>query len=297
MLRLSARARRRAAALLAATAAAVLGVLAAPAPAAAQPRPQAPVVSPDYRLGAQDRLRVEVFEVPELNADARVAEDGTVTLPVIGAVAARGLTAEELADAIESRLEATYVNRATVRVELTEVLSKTVTVLGAVARPGTLGHPGQWTLLEAITAAGGLAAEHGERIHVQRRAANGLTDQVSIPVDTLVGRMDPKVNLPVLPDDVINVERVRTVTIYLLGEVATAGAMQFESNQPVTLLTVIARAGGLTERASSKLRIKRRGEDGLMQEIEAHYGRILDGHDPDLELRDGDLLVVKESFF
>lgn len=297
MLRLPDRFRRRAAALLAATAAAVLGALAAPAPAAAQQRPQAPVVSPDYRLGAQDRLRVEVFEVPELNTDARVAEDGSVTLPVIGAVPARGLTADELAEAIESRLEATYVNRATVRVELTEVLSKTVTVLGAVARPGTLGHPGQWTLLEAITAAGGLAAEHGERVQVQRRAANGLTDQVSIPVDTLVGRMDPKVNLPVLPDDVINVERIRNVTIYLLGEVATAGAMQFKSNEPVTLLTVIARAGGLSERASSKLRIKRRGEDGLMQEIEAHYGRILDGQDPDLELRDGDLLVVKESFF
>lgn len=297
MLRLPDRFRRRAAALLAATAAAVLGALAAPAPAAAQQRPLAPVVSPDYRLGAQDRLRVEVFEVPELNTDARVAEDGSVTLPVIGAVPARGLTADELADAIESRLEATYVNRATVRVELTEVLSKTVTVLGAVARPGTLGHPGQWTLLEAITAAGGLAAEHGERVHVQRRAANGLTDQVSIPVDTLVGRMDPKVNLPVLPDDVINVERIRTVTIYLLGEVATAGALQFESSDPVTLLTVIARAGGLGERASPRLRIKRRGEDGLMQEIEAHYGRILDGKDPDLELRDGDLLVVKESFF
>jgi polysaccharide export outer membrane protein len=297
MLRLPAHFRRRAAALLAAIAAAVLGALAAPVPADAQPRPQAPVVSPDYRLGAQDRLRVEVFEVPELNTDARVAEDGSVTLPVIGAVPARGLTADELADAIESRLEATYVNRATVRVELTEVLSKTVTVLGAVARPGTLGHPGQWTLLEAITAAGGLAAEHGERVHVQRRAANGLTDQVSIPVDTLVGRMDPKVNLPVLPDDVINVERIRKVTIYLLGEVATAGAMQFESSDPVTLLTVIARAGGLSERASPRLRVKRKGEDGRLVEIEAHYGRILDGKDPDMELRDGDILVVKESFF
>ena len=258
---------------------------------------QGPVASADYRLGPKDRLKVEVFEVPELNAEARVADDGTVTLPVLGAVPASGLTADELAASIEQRLEADYVNRATVRVELTEVLSKTVTVLGAVAKPGTLGHPGRWTLLEAITAAGGLTAEHGDVIRVQRRAANGLTDQVTLPLEDLAQRLDPSLNLPVFPDDVINVERTRTVTIYLLGEVTTAGAMQFKSTEPVTLLTVIARAGGLTDRASPKLRIKRRGDDGLMHEIEANYRRILDGQDPDLDLEDGDILVVKESFF
>ncbi len=284
--------RRSVFAVLAAGLAAAAGLAVAVSAAA-----QAPLASADYRLGPRDRVKVEVFEVPELNTEARVAEDGNVTLPVIGAMPAQGLTAGELADAIEQRLEADYVNRATVRVELTEVLSKTVTVLGAVRSPGTLGHPGHWTLLEAVTAAGGLATDHGERVHVQRRATNGLTDQVSIPLAELIQRMDPKVNLPVLPDDVINVERTRKVTIYLLGEIAAAGALQFESTEPVTLLTAIARAGGLTERASPKLRIKRRGEDGLMREIEAHYGRILDGQDPDLELEDGDLLVVKESFF
>jgi polysaccharide export outer membrane protein len=273
--------------------AAALAAVLACAPALAQ----GPVASADYRLGPKDRLKVEVFEVPELNAEARVADDGTVTLPVLGAVPAAGLTADELAASIEQRLEADYVNRATVSVELTEVLSKTVTVLGAVARPGTLGHPGRWTLLDAITAAGGLSAEHGDVIRVQRRAANGLTDQVTLPLEDLVQRLDPSLNLPVFPDDVINVERTRTVTIYLLGEVSATGAMQFKSTEPVTLLTVIARAGGLTDRASPKLRIKRRGDDGLMHEIEANYRHILDGEDPDLDLQDGDILLVKESFF
>jgi protein involved in polysaccharide export with SLBB domain len=87
------------------------------------------------------------------------------------------------------------------------------------------------------------------------------------------------------------------VTIYLLGEVSATGAMQFKSTEPVTLLTVIARAGGLTDRASPRLRVKRRDGDGMMQELQAHYGRILNGQEPDLELRDGDLVVVKESFF
>lgn len=278
-------------------------ILLASLPAAAQAPSRSgsqvvpPEVSPTYRLGPRDRVRVQVFEVPELNAEARVAENGTVTLPVLGAVPAQGRTATELAAEIERLLEASYVNRATVQVDLLEVLSKTVTVLGAVARPGSLGHPGEWTLLEVLTAAGGLAEEHGEHVRVQRRAGNGLADQVTVPVAQLVGRADPRYNLPIFPDDVIQVERTRTVTIYLLGEVASVGAMQFESTRPPTLLTVIARAGGLTERASPRLRVKRRGEDGRMTEIQAHYGRILDGEDPDMELRDGDLVVVKESFF
>jgi polysaccharide export outer membrane protein len=267
--------------------------LACPGPAAAQ----APVATADYRLGPRDGVKIEVFEVPELNAERRVGEDGTITLPVLGSVQAAGLTAGELADAIQRRLEADYVNRATVRVELTEVLSQTVTVLGAVANPGALGHPGSWTLLEALSAAGGLTADHGAYLRIQRRAANGLSDQVSIPIADLVERADPSLNLPVFPDDLINVERTRTVTVYLLGEVATTGALQLKSTDALTLLTVIAQAGGLTDRASPRLRVKRRDADGLMQEIQANYKRILEGEEPDLELQDGDLVVVKESFF
>jgi protein involved in polysaccharide export with SLBB domain len=146
-----------------------LAVLAAAASAAAQ----APVATADYRLGPRDGVEIEVFEVPELNTELRVADDGSITLPVLGPVPAAGLTAGELAEEIQRRLEADYVNRATVRVALTEVLSKTVTVLGAVARPGALGHPGTWTLLEALNAAGGLTADHGNHVRIQRRAANG----------------------------------------------------------------------------------------------------------------------------
>lgn len=272
---------------------ALAAALAVVAPAWAQ----SPIASADYRLGPRDRVKIEVFEVPELNSELRVADDGTVNLPVVGAVPAAGLTVGELGQALKRRLEADYVTRASVRVELTEVLSKTVTVLGAVSRPGTHGHPGDWTLLEAITAAGGLATGHGNRVLVQRRAANGLTDQVSIPVEDLVERADPRVNVPLLPDDLVNVERARQVTIYMLGEVAAAGELKFDGNSRVSLLTVIARAGGLTDRASPRISIKRHGDDGRVVEVEAHYNRILNGRDPDLELQDGDLVVVKESFF
>jgi hypothetical protein len=84
---------------------------------------------------------------------------------------------------------------------------------------------------------------------------------------------------------------------YLLGEVASPGAITFKSTDRLTLLAAIARAGGLSERASSKIRIQRPGADGKMTEITARYKRILSGDEPDPELRDGDVIVVKESFF
>jgi protein involved in polysaccharide export with SLBB domain len=63
------------------------------------------------------------------------------------------------------------------------------------------------------------------------------------------------------------------------------------------LLAAIAKAGGLTDRASSKVRIKRRDEDGRDLEIVVNYKRILSGSDLDPTLQPDDMIVVKESFF
>lgn len=264
----------------------------AAAPAAAQPTATA-----GYRLGPQDLVRVEVEESATLNADARLSAAGTITLPVLGEVEAVGLTAAELAAVLEERLEADYLARATVRVEVLELKSQSVSVLGAVARPGSYGFAGEWALLDAIGAAGGLSAERGDTLHVVRRAANGLSDQVSLSLPELMGGARPELNLPLFPDDVIRVEARRQVTVYLLGEVAATGAMEFQSTDRVTLLTALARAGGLSERASPRISVQRLGADGTRFELEAHYGRILQGRDPDLPLQDGDIIVVKESFF
>ncbi|HEX2254278.1 MAG TPA: polysaccharide biosynthesis/export family protein [Thermoanaerobaculia bacterium] len=277
----------------------LLASLAAAPPAAAQSAPitAAPVASSGYRLGPQDLVRVEVLESPGLTGERRVDSDGTIDLPPLGRVQAEGKTAPELAADIEQRLEADFLERATVRVDVLELRSKTVTIIGAVTNPGTFGFPGAWTLLEAITAAGGLSGERGGVVRVLRRADNGLSDQVEIALDDLVGRADPGVNLPLLPGDLVNVARSQKVTIYFLGEVAGAGALEFVTSDRVTLLAAIARAGGLTDRASPRIRIRRATADGRGEEIEVHYGRILAGRDPDVELRDGDLIVIKESFF
>lgn len=253
--------------------------------------------SPVYRIGPRDVVRIEVFEEPDLNREIAVSDDGTLRLPLVGNVQAEGLTEEELAARLQALLEENFLRRASVSVEVVQFLSRPISVLGAVRKPGSLDYSGRVSLLEVLTAAGGLAETHGPTVHILRRASNGLTDQVTIPVEGLFVRADADLNLPIFANDLITVPAAEEVTVYLLGEVGGAGAITFRRGERITLLAALARAGGLTERASNKIRIQRRRPNGETDEMVVRYKRVLSGEEPDPELRPGDLIIVKESFF
>ncbi|HLF55777.1 MAG TPA: polysaccharide biosynthesis/export family protein [Thermoanaerobaculia bacterium] len=272
-----------------------LAALVALAPLAASA--QEPSTVSTYRLGPKDLLRVKVFEVPELNVDSRVSETGTVNLPLIGEVPASGLTGQEFGASLKRLLEARYVNRANVSVEILEFRSRPITLIGSVKQPGNLAFPGRWTLLDALAAAGGLADSYGDLVYVLRRAENGLTDQLAIPVRELMVEGRPEANVPIFANDLINIPARVDISIYCLGEVRSPGELKFKSTERITVLSAIARAGGLTESASKKIRVKRREGGSLGPEIVVDYRRLLAGKEPDLELGEGDVLVVKEALF
>lgn len=250
-----------------------------------------------YRIGPKDLLEIRVLELQELNGEFRVTENGTVNLPYLGEVPVTGQTDVELATRLKASLERELLQRASVSVQVREFRARPIAVIGAVQQPGNLDFAGRWTLLEAITAAGGLNPSHGRNVYVLRHADNGLSDQITIDLDDLFVRADPRVNIPIFPNDLINVSAQLEITIYFLGEVAQPGAMSFKSTERVTLLTAIARAGGLTDRAAKKVTIRREDAAGKAQEIEVDYKRVLTGKAPDIALREGDVVVVKESFF
>jgi polysaccharide export outer membrane protein len=248
-----------------------------------------------YRIGPKDLLEIKVFEVPELNIERRVGEDGSLNLPLIGEVPVQGLTDIEVADRLKAMLEAKYVQRASVTVQVRDFRSKPISVIGAVRGPGNLAFSGRWTLIEALTAAGGLTDQHSSTIYVLRRAENGLSDQIAIDSEELLVKANPDVNIPIVAGDLINVPGQVEVTVFCLGEIKTPGAVNFKSGDRITVLTTIARAGGLTERASRSLRIKRREASGKEVELKVDFKRILSGKDPDVALQNGDVIVIKES--
>ena len=251
---------------------------------------------PSYRIGPGDLIEIRVFEEPQLNVERRVSAQGAIDLPLIGDFTAARLTETELATRLKEHLESLYLQRASVTVQVKEIVSQPISVIGAVNSPGNLQRSGRLTLIEALTAVGGVTSD-ARYVYILRRAENGLSDQIQIDLEDLLVRNDPVVNVPVFGGDVINVPAGRSVTVYFLGEVGSQGSLEFSEAERPTLLAAIARAGGLGERAASKLIIRRRGRDGTQQEIEVNFRRILDGKDPDVELRDGDIIVVRESFF
>lgn len=259
----------------------------------------APAQTPgDYRIGPKDLLEIRVFEIPELNLERRVSDAGTLELPLLGQFSVSGMTSDEVRDRLQALLTAKYVNRANVSVVIKEYSNKPISVLGAVQKPGSLNVSGRWDLLQAISAAGGLAPGAGKKIFVLRTADNGLSDRLEIDTDELFRKSSPMWNIPIFPNDVINIPARSMVKVFALGEVKNPGALEFDSDDRISLLSAIAKAGGFTDRAAKgSIRVKRRGPDGKDKEIVVDYKRIVSGKDPDPDLRPDDVVIVKESFF
>src|SRR3954462_4844836 len=108
---------------------AVYFIILLPTPAAAG---RSQVQDPTYQLGPRDLLAVRVDEDAKLNGDRRVAEDGTINLPLLGDVPVSGKTTSEISVMLKKLLEDRYMQRASVDVQVMEFRSRPISVIGAV---------------------------------------------------------------------------------------------------------------------------------------------------------------------
>ncbi|HYC62615.1 MAG TPA: polysaccharide biosynthesis/export family protein [Thermoanaerobaculia bacterium] len=255
-----------------------------------------PILSYDTPIGSRDVLDISVLEDKSIAAKVTVSEEGTVVLNVLEKVHVAGLTATQIEAKLKSLLEASYLAKATVTVQVLEFSSKPISVVGAVVRPGRISATGNTTLIQAITQAGGLATGHGKELYVLRTASNGISEQVAISIDELLINGNPDVNIPLAPNDLVNVPADTPITIYMLGEFAKPGATLFRSSQTPTLLQAISAAGGYTDRAGKKIVITRL-VDGKSERMEINYRDILSGRKPDMVLRDNDTVFLDAALF
>ena len=110
-------------------------------------------VSEDYRIGPQDLIEIQVYGLEGLKREVRVNSRGVVSLPLIGAVALGGLTAQEAEDLIKTKYERDY--NLQVSLFIKEFTSHRITIRGAVNKPGVFPIKGQISLLQALAIAGG----------------------------------------------------------------------------------------------------------------------------------------------
>jgi protein involved in polysaccharide export with SLBB domain len=109
-------------------------------------------------IGRLDTLEITVFRENELATRGQLSVDGTITLPLIGAVHLQGLTTDQAAKAIEQKLHDGYLVRPQVSVSIGGRIKRAVTVLGQVQRPDVYVIPADrpLTLTQVVAMAGGV---------------------------------------------------------------------------------------------------------------------------------------------
>ena len=252
----------------------------------------------EYKIGAKDLLEISVFGLNELNQTVRVSEDGKITLPLVGEVAVDGLTKSELEKKLAALLEAKYLQNPQITIFIKEYQSKRVSVMGAVGKPGDYELLGRKTLLQILSQAGGLTRDAAKEIIVMRRLQDGSNVSHHISIDELILRGDPKFNILIEPNDIVNVPVDMIVAVYIFGQVKSPGALQVKKSNMPTLLQAIAQAGGFTDRAAKgSVLIKRKDAAGKEIEIKVNVKDILKGKKKDVPLEENDTVYVPESFF
>jgi len=162
----------------------VLAVLAggvSPAPATVEGAPgEAPAGAggagvPGYLIGPGDALTVTVWDVEALSRGVTVLPDGTISLPLVGRVTATGKTVDQLEQELREKFSR-FVADPVVAVEVKQVTSLIIYVIGRVNQPGRFLLTADVNILQALATAGGLnpfAKRDG--IKVFRQEGEGTT--------------------------------------------------------------------------------------------------------------------------
>jgi polysaccharide biosynthesis/export protein len=124
---------------------------ATPAPTAAA----APSLPADYVIGPEDVLGVVFWRDQDMTGDVTVRPDGMVTLPLLGDVAAAGLTPDVLREQIQ-KAASKYVQDPSVTIVVRQINSRKVFITGEVKTPGAFPLTGPRTVMQVIALAGGL---------------------------------------------------------------------------------------------------------------------------------------------
>lgn len=272
-------------------AAALAAALAAAAPLSAQG------TGAEYKIGPKDLLEISVIGVPEIaKIVVRVSEENRITLPLLGEVEVGNLTKFEVEKKLAALAGEKVVLNPQVTVHILEYMSRRVSVVGAVEKPGPFELIGRQTVLAALSQAGGLTRDAGEEIIVIRQLAGGESSSIRISIDGLFVQGDSKLNIALEPGDVVNVPVDKLVPIYVFGQVRNPGAMQVKRSSLPTLTQAIAQAGGFTDRANRKrVQIRRKDASGKELEITVNVRNILRGKIKDIPLQVNDTVYVPES--
>jgi len=129
---------------------------------------------PEYRLGPGDLVKLQVFQLPDLDREVRVDNAGRITLPLIGAVDAAGSSISQIETQVASRYRDRYLQNPQVTLSLLQSPNQQVTVGGAVEQTGIYPMNAPYlTLQQAVALAKGVSNVADRRNVIVFRTVNG----------------------------------------------------------------------------------------------------------------------------
>ncbi|WP_017652321.1 polysaccharide biosynthesis/export family protein [Fortiea contorta] len=231
-------------------------------PTAQQAAP-ATSLDPNYALGGGDRIRVNVFEVPEYTGEYQIPPGGAINLPLIGSVSVLGLSTEQAADEIAKRY-ARFLKRPLISVNLLSPRPINVFVAGEVTRPGayTLSLSGgagaapgvQYpTVLAALTTAQGVTlAADVTQVKLRRKLGRSGEQEVTLNLKDLLQTGRTIQDITLRDGDTIVVP---TATTFNIAEARNLSAANFAADptrpRTVAIIGEVNRPGSYLLTASA----------------------------------------------
>lgn len=147
-------------------------------------------IAQDYRLQRGDSIQIEVLEDGSLSRQTLILPDGQISIPQIGSVRAAGRTLQEVQADVAARLSPSFATPPTVYVSLASLAERIerpertidIFILGAANTPGRVEVPPGSTLLQGLSAAGGLSPFAAEK-RIQLRRVDKAGNEKIYPVD------------------------------------------------------------------------------------------------------------------
>lgn len=146
-----------------------------------------------YMLDSGDRLRITVFGQEGLTNSYAVDAAGNITMPLIGPVAARGLTPDQLSRSIGERLRQGYIREPHIALEIEGY--RPFFILGEVTTPGQYAYVANMTVENAVAIAGGFGPRASKSQVTLTRNQGGQIVKASVGL-----------NYPIRPGDTLRIQ-------------------------------------------------------------------------------------------
>lgn len=261
-----------------------------------------------YVIGEKDIVNLVVYagEKQQVTADLTVDGSGRLSVPMIGAVQAKGMTLNQLEQAIREPLARDYFVNPQVILTLKEFRSLSFFITGAVKNPGKYEMDQAPMLMDLIGKAGGLAPEYGQTAYIthdengnaKTNAPNSQNAAIEIDISALLESGGGKGNIRLKNGDRVQIpfktemDQAKT-NIFIDGEVKNPGMYPYRPG--LTALNACVMAGGFKEFAApNRATIRRNGQK--KEVLKVNLDAVKNGDTPDVPLQPGDFIHIPETW-